>query len=160
MPRSDYSITVCLIFLGLVVLVRTVAIAQHACGLLLPLGSCEYWVPPVAAVAIGQPDSPTESSSAESPVSSAPRPVVSVPSVINARSGEYPAPPVAAKNPSELVGLPAQNQIQVASEKQRKRIAPTKTIQGHYETSSMPKDGYTYRSNGSQFENTWAAAVW
>jgi hypothetical protein len=160
MLRSDYSITVCLIFLGLVIMVRTVAIAQHACGVLRPPRSCDYWMPAVAAVASGHADGPTGSSSAESPAPITARPVISVPSVINAPSGEDLGPAAAAKNPSEVAAFPAQNQIQVVSEKKRKRMASIKLLRRHYEASSGPKNVYSYRSNDSRFKNTWRAVIW
>jgi hypothetical protein len=160
MPRPDYSIAVCLILLGLVVLVRTVAIAQHACGVLLPAMSCEYWVPAVATVAIGHADGPTRSSSAEPPAPIVARPVSSVPPVINAPSGENPAPAEAAKNPPEVVAFPAKQQIQVAPEKKRKKITSIKPLRRQYEGSSSPNNGYSYRSNENQFKNTWRAVVW
>jgi hypothetical protein len=53
MPQPNYSIIFCLIFLGLAVLVRTVAIGQRACDLLLPPTSADDPAPALAAVASG-----------------------------------------------------------------------------------------------------------
>jgi hypothetical protein len=58
MPRPNCSIVVCLIFLGVAVLVRAVAIAQRAYDVLLPPVSGEG-VPAIAAVATGDTPDPS-----------------------------------------------------------------------------------------------------
>ena len=78
MPRANYSITVCLIFLGLALLVRTVAIAQRACDVLLPPTSCDYWGHAIAPIAIGYTGGPA-ASSLEPTAAIYARPVVNIP---------------------------------------------------------------------------------
>jgi len=152
MPRPNYPLAVCLLFLSVIILIRTVAIAQHACGVLVSLKSCEYSVSPVPAVVIGRFATQTESSAVSPVPTAAPPRLISDSPVTNAHSGEYSAPPLVDKKPSELVGSPTQKQL---LEKQRKRMASAKTLSGQYQSSSRSKSGYTYR-----IENTWGTAVW
>jgi hypothetical protein len=145
MPRRDCTVTVCLIFLLLMVLVRSVAIAERACGMLLPSTACDYWVPAVAAD-LGHAEGLAASNSVDVPAPVLPR---HIPSVVDAPSGEAPA--VAAKNAPEVIASPAKHEIQIVSEKQRKRIASTRRYR---EASSSLNRGYRYRWN------TWWPGVW
>jgi hypothetical protein len=157
MPRANYSITVCLIFLGLAVLVRTVAIAQRACDVLLPPTSCDYWGHAIAPIAIGYTGvEPTAAIYA--------RPVVNIP-VTNPPSVEGPPPVAAPENPPEGVASRAGHQSvsEVASEKQPKRIAPTNAShRRHHEASSSLNKKYNYRpsQSGLAFQNPWGTAGW
>jgi len=147
MPRRDHTVTACLIFLLLMVLVRSVAIAQRACGMLLPSTACDYWVPAVAAD-LGHAEGPSASNSVDVPAPVLPR---HIPSVVDAPLGEDSAPAVGAKNAPEVIASPAKHQIQLASEKHRKRTASTRRYR---EASSSLNRGYSYRWN------TWRPDVW
>jgi hypothetical protein len=145
MPRANYSITVCLIFLGLAVLVRTVAIAQRACDVLLPPTSCDYWGHAIAPIAIGYTGGPAASSSVEPTAAIHARPVVNIP-VTNPPSVEDSPPDAAPEDPPEGVASRADHQFlsEVASEKQPKRIAPTNAShRRRHEASSGLKKGTT-----------------
>ena len=96
MPRSNYPVIVCLILLGLAVLVRTVAIAQRACDVLLP-PLCEYRGS--ADIVIGH--GPAGSSSAKPPEPINVGAAVNMPSILGTPSDEGPSRDVAAPNPRE-----------------------------------------------------------
>ena len=152
MPRANHSITLCLIFLGLAVLVRTVAIAQRACDVLLPPMSCDYRGPAIAAVAIGRTNGSEASYSAEPPATIN-APVVNIPPVVNVPSVEDPPPEAAAENPPEGSASQAKGQAprQIASETQRKKIARRQALRRYYDASSSQNNGYSYRSYRSGF---------
>src|SRR5262249_33932979 len=106
-----------------------------------------YWVPAVAAD-LGHAEGPAASNSVD-----VPEPVLArhAPSITDAPSGEDPAPAMGGKNAPEVIASPAKHQIQVASQKHRKRKASTRRYR---EASSSLNRGYSYRWN------TWRPGVW
>lgn len=159
MSRANYSITVCLIFLGLAVLVRTVAIAQRACDVLLPPTSCDYRGRAISPIAIGHTGGPVAVSSVEPTASIYVRPVANFPPVINTYPVEESPPGVAAENPPERVTSRAEHQsaLDIASEKQKKKVPTHASPRRHLETSVLNN-----RSNqrGLAFQSPWATGGW
>jgi hypothetical protein len=107
MPQPNYSIIFCLIFLGLAVLVRTVAIGQRAYDLLLPPTLADDPAPALDAVASGHTAEPLTKID------------TGAVAVVNAPSFEDTRSDVAAENEAP----PAKPEIprQIASERWRRR---------------------------------------
>ena len=136
MPQPNYSIIFCLIFLGLAVLVRTVAIGQRAYDLLLPPTSADDPAPALAAVASGHTAEPLTKID------------TGAVAVVNAPSFEDTRSDVAAENEAP----PAKPEIprQIASESQN--MAPTR--------APRHRKGHSYRYYSSRFQHFWGPAVW
>ena len=139
MPQPNYSIIFCLIFLGLAVLVRTVAIGQRAYDLLLPPTLADDPAPALDAVASGHTAEPLTKID------------TGAVAVVNAPSFEDTRPDVAAENPPGEAP-PAKPEIppQIASERQN--MAPTR--------APRHRKGHSYRYYSSRFQPFWGPAVW
>ena len=162
MPRANYLISVCLIFLGLAVLVRTVAIAQRACDVLLPPTSCDYRGRGISPIAIGHTGGPAVVSSAEPTASIYARPVVNIPPVINTYPVEESSPDAAAENPPESVTSRAKHHSarDVASEKQKKIVPTHASPRRPHEASSSLIISNRSSQSGLAFQNPWATGGW
>jgi hypothetical protein len=130
MPRPNYSIILCLIFLGLAVLVRTVVITQHAYAVLLP---------PVYDGTRG----PT-AATWESPARINAQPVL--PPVVNAPPVEDAPQEVVAESPQTGFALPQsmKSPAKFATQTHRRSL----------------KKRYRYRYYDTSFEPSWRPVVW
>jgi hypothetical protein len=133
MPRQNYSIIVCLIFLGVAVLVRTVAIAQRAYDVLLPPVSGDDRVPTIIAVTTGHTGEPSVTGNAHSVV----------PSALSAPSVEGSPPNVVGEN---VPDVSSQARGQVPPERSHKKIIRARR---HYGA------GYSYRSDRRFWPKWW-----
>ena len=134
MSRTNSLLAASLTVLGLAVLVRVVAISQHAYGLLLPPTSRDDLGPATAAVASGQTDS-----------------------VLATIDAEAVAPPVASKpevGTESLIseGLPAKPEIPRQMYSESQNPVPMQ-VRRH-------RKGYKYRYSTVRLQAYWGPAVW